>query len=50
MSEQDLFNKFKKEYCSKCTNECTERSKGITIAYNLRSARCSEYKMIEGAN
>lgn len=51
MSDYELFERFKKEYCSQCTNECTEKSKGITITYDyknkLRSARCSEYKKKE---
>jgi len=48
MSEQELFNKFKKEFCKNCTKECTERSHGITIKNdyknNLRCAACDEYK------
>ena len=51
MSDYELYEKFKKEYCSQCTNECTERSKGITITHNyeekLRCAKCDEYKKKE---
>ena len=54
MSEYELFEKFKKEYCSKCTNECTERNHGITITCDyenkLRRAKCDDYKKKEAIN
>ena len=53
MSEEEIYKRFKEEYCSKCTNECTDRSHGITITWDykdkLRSAKCSEYKKKEEA-
>lgn len=47
MSDEEIYKKFIEEYCSHCTKQCTERSKGIMITYDyknkIKSAKCDDY-------